>query len=357
MLQYLYTLPVLFMTILCMVFLTVTNEHILSAHKKAFLVVFSGSFFVIICEVLSIFLNDSAPAYRPLHFLVNYFGFLSSPILIAFFAASIPKFQSLKYTIIGISVYFLIYNILVITKQLFFIDKENHYHRGNLFFLYLIFYILAVLYLLYETLRYSYNGFLHHKIFACLLSCCFLLSCSIQVFIPEVYVTRITVVFSLCIYYAYNVELTNLFDKLTGILNQGTYLRKIKEIKPQQIVIIIDVDDFKNINEKYGHRSGDECLKIMAQTMKSIFGNHGQCYRIGGDEFAVITKKSVNIKLLIAQFEKALSDKSESMLCRLSASVGYSKYRRNDTIEQVIQRADFNMYTIKSRKKINENSF
>jgi diguanylate cyclase (GGDEF)-like protein len=145
--------------------------------------------------------------------------------------------------------------------------------------------------------------------------------------------------------------LTNLFDKLTGVLNQGTYLRKIKELKVQQIVIILDVDDFKYINDNYGHQYGDKCLGIISQAIKSIFGNYGQCYRIGGDEFAVILRKYSNVESLITRFEKTIADKFKSLPYQLSVSLGYSKYGKNDSIETVIQRADFNMYNAKKQKK------
>ena len=354
--QYLYTIFVLFMTILCMLFLTVTNEYMLTVHKKAFVAAFCGEFFITVCEVLSIFLNGSATEYKLIHFMSNYFGFLMTPILIIFFAASIGRFHRLKVAIIGISAYFIVYNVLVMTKKLFYIDAQNNYYRGNLFYIYIISYFGAVLYLLYETLRYSRKGFLQHKIFAYLLSSCFLLSSSIQVLNPEVYITRITVVFSLCAYYAYCVELTNLFDKLTGVLNQGTYLRKVNELKEQQMVIILDVDDFKSINDNYGHQYGDKCLRDISQTIKLIFGNYGQCYRIGGDEFAVILRRNSNAESLITRFEKTIADKFKNSPQQLNISLGYSRYEKNDSFETVIQRADVNMYNVKNQKKALKNT-
>ncbi len=349
--QYLYTLPILFMTVLCMLFLTVTNEYILPAHKKGFIVVFLGSVFVTICEVMSIFSNGCASEFKPINFLSNYFGFLLTPILIVFFAMTIARFHRLKQAAIGIGAYVLIYHILIVSNKLFYIDAQNNYHRGSLFFVYIISYFFAVIYLLYETLRYSRKGFLQHKIFAYLLSLCFLLSCSIQIFKEEVYTTRITVVFCLCIYYAYNLEFTNLFDKLTGVLNQGTYIKKIKEFKVNQTVIILDIDDFKYINDTYGHPYGDKCLVIISRIIKSIFSNYGQCYRIGGDEFAIILRKNANVENLLTRFEKTIADNFKNEYYQLTVSIGYSKYEKNDCAEDVIRRADFNMYDVKNQKK------
>ena len=354
--QYLYTIPILFVTIICMLYLTVINEHILNVHKKAFIVAFLGVIFVTVCEVLTILLNGAALPWRFFHFLSNYFGFALTPILIAFFAVSIGRFHHLKIAAAGVSAYFILYNVLVITKQLFFIDAQNNYHRGNLFPIYIVAYFLAVLYLLCETLQYSQKGFLQHKMFAYLLSFCFLFSSSIQVLNPKVYTTRITVILCLCIYYAYNIELTNLLDKLTGVLNQGTYLRKIKELKEEQTVIILDIDDFKMINDSFGHQYGNKCLIMIAQAIRATFGNFGQCYRIGGDEFAIILRKCHNVDRLITRLEKAVADKFRNAPHPFSVSIGYARFEKNDSVDAVIQRADLNMYVVKNQKKMLKNN-
>lgn len=346
--QYLFTIPLLFITIFCMLFSTYTNQCILPAHKKGFIIAFGGEFFIIIFEVLTIFLNGSADVLKPLHFLANYLGFLLSPILIAFFAASMGAFHRIKGVIIGIGAYFIIFNILVATKKLFFIDAQNIYHRENLFFVYVVAYFLSTAYLLYETLKYSQKGFLHHRIFAYLLSVFFLVSCCFQAFNPQIYTTRIAVTLSLCLYYTYNINLTELFDKLTEVLNQSTYLKKIEELNAGQVVLILDIDNFKDINDNYGHQYGDNCLKAVAKAIKDTFRNYGYCYRIGGDEFAVILKNDDKIEKLIAKCEKNVADKTQ---IEVSVSIGYCRCEDGDSYETVVQRADLNMYNVKKQKK------
>ena len=124
--QYLFTLPLLFMTIICALFLTSTNQYILPDHKKGFFIAFSGEIFVIICEVLTIFLNGSSPEFKVLHFLSNYAGFLLTPILVAIFAASVGRFHRIKGALVGIGAYFVIFNILVASRKLFYIDAERY---------------------------------------------------------------------------------------------------------------------------------------------------------------------------------------------------------------------------------------
>jgi diguanylate cyclase (GGDEF)-like protein len=349
--QYLFSLPPLIMTILCVMFLTSTNQNILPEHKKGFYIAYWGEIFIIIFEALTILLNGSAEELKPIHFFANYAGFLLSPILIGLFAVSVGRFRHFKEAMIGIGAYFILFNVLIAAKKLFFIDAQNIYHRGSLFFVYVVAYLLATIYLLYETIRYSKNGFIHHRIFAYLLSVFFLVSCCCQIFKPEVYTTRISATLCLCLYYTYNTSLTDLFDKLTGILNQSTYLKRIEELKVGQTVVILDIDDFKKINDNFGHQYGDNCLKSIAEAIKSAFGKHGQCYRIGGDEFAVILKNNAKIDSLIAQCERNVADKTQKFVCPVSVSIGYCKYEHSDSYETVVQRADSNMYNAKKQRK------
>lgn len=349
--QYLFSLPPLIMAILCVMFLTSTNQNILPEHKKGFYIAYWGEIFIIIFEALTILLNGSAEELKPIHFFANYAGFLLSPILIGLFAVSVGRFRHFKEAMIGIGAYFILFNVLIAAKKLFFIDAQNIYHRGSLFFVYVVAYLLATIYLLYETIRYSKNGFIHHRIFAYLLGVFFLVSCCCQIFKPEVYTTRISATLCLCLYYTYNTSLTDLFDKLTGILNQSTYLKRIEELKVGQTVVILDIDDFKKINDNFGHQYGDNCLKVIAKAIKSAFGKHGQCYRIGGDEFAVILKNNAKIDSLIAQCEKNIADTQKKFDCPVSVSSGYCKYEHNDSYETVVQRADSNMYNAKKQRK------
>ena len=56
-------------------------------------------------------------------------------------------------------------------------------------------------------------------------------------------------------------------------------------------LIIFDVNYFKVINDTYGHSFGDEILKVIGKIIKKTYSQYGRCYRIGGDEFAVIIEE------------------------------------------------------------------
>lgn len=117
-------------------------------------------------------------------------------------------------------------------------------------------------------------------------------------------------------------------------------------LKPAKI-IIFDVNNFKTINDTYGHSFGDYCLKEIGYAIKKTYGNYGLCYRIGGDEFSVILLKNLNnIEKLNKNFNQLLIHNKEKNLP--SVSIGYSHYEAGvSSIQKVIENADDMMYKTK----------
>lgn len=83
-------------------------------------------------------------------------------------------------------------------------------------------------------------------------------------------------------------------DVLTGIYNRGIGEEKIKHLaerKEYGAFCILDIDDFKSINDTYGHASGDEVLKEIAEVIRAQFSKEDVFFRMGGDEFVVYSLK------------------------------------------------------------------
>jgi diguanylate cyclase (GGDEF)-like protein/PAS domain S-box-containing protein len=121
-------------------------------------------------------------------------------------------------------------------------------------------------------------------------------------------------------------------------------------------VLFADIDDFKRINDTYGHDAGDKVLKMVARTLAGnarpfdIFG------RWGGEEFvAVIENVSIKDLPVIANRFRLLVDNSYLSIAdekiRVSVSVGATVARREDTVDTVVRRADRLMYQSKRAGK------
>lgn len=119
---------------------------------------------------------------------------------------------------------------------------------------------------------------------------------------------------------------------------------------------MIDVDEFKLINEKYGHLAGDQTLQALGKLMTGIFFKKDILGRMGGDEFAVfITKASA--KELISDKVECLKRRFQQSgrnlgVCRnLSITAGADFVQRKDTFESIYYRADCAMRSGKRNDK------
>ncbi|WP_349763862.1 sensor domain-containing diguanylate cyclase [Fusobacterium sp. SYSU M8D902] len=164
------------------------------------------------------------------------------------------------------------------------------------------------------------------------------------------------------------LELKNRAEKdgLTGLYNSITLRNKIEEtlqIKNhndlKKVFIILDLDNFKEINDKFGHSYGDKVLIEIAQILKNKFRPNDIIGRLGGDEFVIFLNGVENyeaaekyIECLKLAVEKVY--KKESVTVKISGSIGFSiSPDDGSTFEELYTRADLALYEIKKCGKNN----
>lgn len=152
-----------------------------------------------------------------------------------------------------------------------------------------------------------------------------------------------------------------LLDPLTGLGNRRfadmTLESKLDELKRYGVsfgVLFIDVDKFKNVNDSFGHDTGDEVLKMLARTLGSNLRSHDHLCRWGGEEFLAIVSHvsrpahlDVTAKKLVTLM-RASSVSSGERVINVTISAGATLARPEDTAESLIKRADLLMF---ERKK------
>lgn len=155
----------------------------------------------------------------------------------------------------------------------------------------------------------------------------------------------------------------NRIDGLTGLQNHTSFynvlenkLEKSRRSKVGFALAVLDIDDFKDVNDTYGHAAGDEILKFVSETLVNIIGKTGVAFRYGGDEFAIIFNKSDSdenvrtleqIRLTIAANDTMLMNGSG-----ITMSIGY--YNVQEAImssEEIFYRADQALYQAKYNGK------
>ena len=106
----------------------------------------------------------------------------------------------------------------------------------------------------------------------------------------------------------------------------------------------------KNINDTYGHRTGDDAIKTVADCILKTVGKKADIYRIGGDEFVCIAER--DISSYIAELRDLISFVGKEKLYPLSVSLGYSRFdtRKDKSIDDLIKHCDKKLYDAKKRK-------
>ena len=144
-----------------------------------------------------------------------------------------------------------------------------------------------------------------------------------------------------------------LFDRIDQAINRAHRHGNILAL------LFIDIDDFKMINDTYGHAAGDLILVQIADQLKKNVRDVDTVARIGGDEFIVLMESTQNEEEAIHVAERVVHDVREGInifpICPdVTVSVGISLYPKHGTSSnQLMARADDAMY----RAKINKNSF
>jgi diguanylate cyclase (GGDEF)-like protein len=161
-----------------------------------------------------------------------------------------------------------------------------------------------------------------------------------------------------------NAELLNLSitDPLTGLLNR----RKFEEMLQNEVararrhgplsLLMIDLNLFKLVNDRFGHQAGDEVLKSVAQLLKSCCRQTDACARMGGDEFAVILPYTEAAAAEVVR-DRILREMARTIVpnggqeLSLSLSIGVASLREATDAVALVAAADADMYRVKQESR------
>ena len=335
-----------------MCILTKLSESLNYKQKRGFFCAFILIAAVSVLEVITLAVDGAPPGYRWLNVVSNYLGFGLSPGVAVCLVYVLDKKtairRELRIAIYCEIVYLIFLAVSVPFGLVFSVSAENIYSRGPYFYIYVFMYLSISTIITAKEFQNRSRRLIYPLIF-------FLTAETIiQVTLPDLHVTWLCVTLLSILYFIYCNEMWTQLDALTGLLNQNSYINRTAEVKRTGgVLIVFDVDDFKNVNDQYGHLKGDICLSEIADCIKKAYAKFGYCYRIGGDEFCVLMKNVDQQENCLKKFIELLEEKRRRLDYLPTISFGSCVFSGEDILT-IKDRADQNMYRFKKERKEND---
>ncbi len=195
-----------------------------------------------------------------------------------------------------------LFAINVFTPIIFSVNSENVYSRESYMWLIVLINSATLFYICH--LAYTNRSVIQRRIIYAVLMFVFLpaITAGLQVVLYGVFVLWPMMAVTLVITYIYLETASTSFDYLTGLysrLRVDEYIDYMIGTNQAFGVIMLDLNDFKKINDNYGHHKGDGALVIFSNALMKVFSSEKMTARFAGDEFLVITKKLTEMDIVM----------------------------------------------------------
>lgn len=148
-------------------------------------------------------------------------------------------------------------------------------------------------------------------------------------------------------------------DYLSGLGNRTSFEQDIQHAIAMSerrnvglVVLLFDLDNFKQVNDRYGHLDGDKVIRRFAMVLKQSVRASDRCYRIGGDEFIMILQPATaeSAQKVTRRVQQLTIEDPTLRTLKIGSSFGYAQYNKGDTATSMIDRADRQLYKQKRNK-------
>jgi len=345
------------------VYLAKQNIVVNSTKNRIYIAASVTTIILLILEIATILmeLSSNNDLVTP-HHIANIIGFSLSPvvpyILLSFF--NDEKKPISYYYLLALPLYLNAFMCIFSFKSgwIYFINAQNQYTRGNLFLLPTIVSMFYYMLMLIEAIK---NSAEYDKKELRVLVPLFLmpiLGIVVQLIFRDILLIWGSISISLLLYYIFLRELHFTYDVQTGLKNRSAFEKEMEHYRKAEnnaIIIVIDINNLKTVNDKYGHNAGDETIVMAAKIIQESFVGISDVFRIGGDEFCVICTNSSRelADQALANLEHSLITINQTRDHRIVLAYGYAFYNKleNESIYATLAQADKAMYTHKAKLK------
>jgi len=152
-------------------------------------------------------------------------------------------------------------------------------------------------------------------------------------------------------------DLTRLFNSRYFYKNLDKEIGRLVRYKQTLSLLLIDIDDFKKINDRYGHLKGDEVLKTTGRIIQDCLRKPDTAYRYGGEEFTVLLPETgIEAAMNVAERIRKRFEAQDFALIKnetlnISVSIGASQFNPGEEMEAFVKRVDDALYVAKQKGK------
>lgn len=334
-----------------------------SVQNKIYIIVLKLTCLLLILDIFSRLDGHTDTILPILNHVGNFWIFVITPFISSLWILYVYHYiyrteRFKKWIVITISAINSVNLIMVVLSRWFgwfyYIDEQNIYHRGPLYFIavsftYLQLIIVTVLIIKnrkqIERKHYYALLFFAAPPFVCII---------LQLILYGFSFVYNGVTLSLLILFLYVQNQDVFTDYLTGVANRKKlelHLRKMISSSTANktfSAIMIDLDHFKKINDSFGHRAGDEALQAAAELLRNCIGTQDFIARYGGDEFCIVLNTSDNLMLkdVVEKINASIENynANSNLPFNLDLSMGYEIYQSGVNLDSFLNKIDRLMY-------------
>ena len=360
-------------------YVSLIENEMFETDRKQYMLVLAPIIMVeIILDSLGFYIEASKIEWSDLYRYVKTLEFLIAP-LVPFLLAQVIGRNGYRKKIAKLFYIMIIINTIMqfancVRPIIFYISPDAVYHRASLGWLYVGNIAIGIILLILSsknaciqntTVSYTLIG---ASIFV-------LVGMIIRLYMPKCNADWLAISFDyIIIILVYNNGYLKV-DSTTMLLNRRCFDNRFNSINYRTALVIIDANCFKQINDRFGHDTGDLALALIAEAIMNVYSQDGWCYRLGGDEFAVIFKPKVikpktkyqnkyglcqklmnKLDKEISKISKTNLDEDGNEILKYGVSQGYVIRYRNTPItdkekEKLFRIADQKMYERKKQAR------
>ena len=338
------------------------------AGQRVFVAMIALNMFLCALEPVTIMINGMLfPGALRINTVINVLLYLGNTLFSALWTAyadrrshrQLPRWEYLKYIPAGLTMLAALANLF--TPVFFYLTPQNVYVRTGW---YLATFTVSYFYLIWGTVT-AYHSARRRERYLILPALQFMApvftASLLQYCLPGTSLLWVGTAIGLTEAYIAMLDEGSAIDALSGAYSRHRLNEDLSQLQAyfrgrRLAGIMLDIDNFKNINDRYGHITGDKVIRRVGRLLRSTVGSRGAVYRFGGDEFTILlnVNQPEEAQAMLERIHQAAAKAkdAEQTAYRLSFSGGWAIYDPGERASEFVNRMDKALYDDKKSKML-----